>query len=54
MLQYAIVILILAVAAAYAVWRIHKALTRGDDPCDGCPGCELKKKNKEKFCHSKK
>lgn len=54
MLQHIILVVILACAVFYASWRIYRILTQSADPCEGCSGCELKKKNREKFCQSKK
>lgn len=52
-MQTIIVIVILGLSVAYALWRTRKALTGTGDPCDGCNGCALKeskRKNTEKAC----
>ena len=38
-MQLAVVILLLAVAVAYAAWRVVGVVRHADDPCAGCPGC---------------
>ena len=58
MMQQAIVIMVIAIAAGYAVWRVYKVLAEKDQPCCGCEGCALKnqgcnKKTCEKFGQSK-
>ncbi len=52
-MQLLLVIIILVVAVGYAAWRIYRSMTAPPDPCAGCDGCALKKKNDRKFCQSK-
>ena len=59
MLQYIITSFIIAIAVAYAVWRIYSELHHAPtDPCAGCQGCamqELRRKNGEnRHCPEKK
>lgn len=36
-IQYIIIVIVLLISIAYAVWRIHKALkVKSGDPCYGC------------------
>lgn len=49
-MQHIIAYSIVAIAIAYASWRIYKAIKSINDPCNGCQGCEIKKqllKNKK-------
>ena len=58
-MQTAIVIVIIALSVAYAVWRVYRFLqTSAEDPCAGCQGCALKElkrqKGENKHCTEKK
>ena len=55
-MQTTLAILIVALAAAYALRRIWQAFRRSSsNPCDGCSGCPLKAQNiKNKTCPEKK
>lgn len=47
-IQTVIVVIAIACAAAYASWRIYKALTAKDDTCAGCPLKDTCQKDKLK------
>ena len=61
MTQYVAVLLIVAVAVGYAVWRVRQLWLGKSNPCAGCDGCALKpqkkqdcdKKTNKKFGQSK-
>jgi hypothetical protein len=61
-IQYIIIAIILALAIAYAAYRIYISAKRAGDPCYGCSGCAiheqmLKKRGKGKkkpVCFNKK
>ncbi len=42
MTQWLIVIVAVALSVAYLLYRLWKALTSVNDPCQGCDGCALR------------
>ena len=51
-MQIVLVILILFSAIVYVAWKLYRSITTPSNPCDDCPGCDLKKKSDGKFCQS--
>jgi hypothetical protein len=47
--QTAIALIIVALAAGYAAWRIRQLMKKKDQTCCECEGCTLKKQ-----CYDKK
>ncbi|MBR1485445.1 MAG: FeoB-associated Cys-rich membrane protein [Prevotella sp.] len=55
MIQTVLVLAVVAMAVAYAAWRMTKVLRRSQSPCDSCSGCALKGKiDKNELCEAKK
>ena len=53
--QISIVVIVVALSAGYAGWRLHKSFSAKADPCADCPGCALKnQKNRKEMCEKKK
>lgn len=52
-MQLIIVIAVIALAIAYAAYRLYLSIKHAGDPCYGCDGCALKDVKKKKK-HSKK
>lgn len=50
MIQYAIVIIIVVIAASIAVSKLWHTLRQPADCCQGCNGCKLKEQMKERQC----
>lgn len=46
--QYLLIGIVLVVAVSYGAWRIWQALKTANDPCAGCPGCNLKRECNKK------
>lgn len=53
-MQYTLVFIVLVLCVGYIAWRIYRQLSDQENPCQGCKGCELSKKNRKKFGCSKK
>ena len=54
-MQTALVFIILIAALAYASWRIYQVFLERNNPCYGCPGCDLKNKiDRKQACDKKK
>jgi hypothetical protein len=54
-MQYIIVFTILSICIFLAGRQFYKAVRMPNDPCNGCQGCQLKDKMKEKqLCKNKK
>jgi hypothetical protein len=61
-MQIAIIIIVVALSIAYAVYRLHQAIQGANDPCYGCKGCALReqmrqkqhKKQEKPSCYQKK
>ncbi|MBQ9637281.1 MAG: FeoB-associated Cys-rich membrane protein [Prevotella sp.] len=48
--QYAVTAVVVALAVAYAAYRVWLAVKKAHDPCWGCSGCELKKQMQHARC----
>lgn len=58
-MQLVLTLLIVMLCAAYAGWRIYKALSAPQNACAGCDGCALKDRCKANYpekqaCEKKK
>jgi len=54
-MQTALVVICIFMALAYATYRIHRAFSRSNNPCEGCQGCSLKQGNRTiNDCEKKK
>lgn len=42
-MQEIIVYAIILCSLVYVARHLYKAMTRSADPCEGCPGCDIKK-----------
>ncbi len=54
MLQKLLVFVIVLAALGYASWRIYQVFLDRNNPCYGCPGCDLKNQIARKHACDKK
>ena len=53
-MQTAVVIVILLLSMAYALWRLRNVFATKSDPCEGCAGCAMKgQKGRNDECDKK-